>query len=111
MKNILILGAGQSAPYLIKYLLDEAQKNDWTVTLCDRDEELANQRINGHPNGKAVKFDVNDETTRHEQIKNADVVVNFLAPYISILISVGLSYIRKTCCNRIIRKSTGGRSA
>ena len=88
MKNILILGAGQSAPYLIKYLLDESKKHNWTITLCDRDEELAKQRINGHPNGRAIQFDVNDETMRHEQIKNADVVVNFLAPIFQYLIAL-----------------------
>ncbi len=88
MKNILVLGAGQSAPYLIKYLLDESKKNNWNLTLCDMDEELAMQRINGHPNGNAVKFDVNDESTRHEQIKNADVVINFLAPKFQYLIAL-----------------------
>lgn len=88
MKNILILGAGQSAPFLISYLLDEAKKHEWSITLCDMNLELANSRIDGHPNGTAVKFDVNDEESRHAQIKNADVVVNFLAPRFQYIIAL-----------------------
>ncbi len=88
MNNILILGAGQSAPYLINYLLNEAAKNDWNVTVCDRDYELAKSRIGDHPKGNAVEFDVNDEISRKEQIKKADVVVNFLAPHFQYLIAL-----------------------
>ena len=33
MKNILVLGAGQSAPYLINYLLKQAEKNNWFIDL------------------------------------------------------------------------------
>lgn len=88
MKNILILGAGQSAPYMINYLLKQAEVYDWNVILCDRDFELAKSRIAGHPKGKAVEFDVNDEVSRNEQIKSADVVVNFLAPMFQYLIAL-----------------------
>jgi saccharopine dehydrogenase (NADP+, L-glutamate forming) len=88
MKNILILGAGQSAPYLISYLLNEAKKNDWYVTVCDMNLDLAESRIKGHPNGKALKFDVNDEEMRNTQIKNSDIVVNFLAPRFQYMIAL-----------------------
>ncbi len=88
MKHILVLGAGQSSPYLIKYLLERAEEHDWFVTVCDRDYELANHRINGHERGAAVEFDVNDEEMRHSQIKKADLVVNFLAPKFQYLIAL-----------------------
>jgi hypothetical protein len=35
MKRILVLGAGQSAPYLIRYLLDQADDDGWIVTVGD----------------------------------------------------------------------------
>ena len=41
MKHILVLGAGQSSPYLISYLLKNAEKNDWFVTVGDIDLEIA----------------------------------------------------------------------
>ena len=87
MKKILILGAGQSAPFLISYLLEQAKLNDWFVTVCDRDVKLAENSVNNHPNGKALEFDVNDDTQRENQIQNCDVVVNFLAPMFQLLIA------------------------
>ncbi|MFC2084473.1 saccharopine dehydrogenase C-terminal domain-containing protein [Bacteroidota bacterium] len=88
MKNILILGAGQSSPYLISYLLNEAEKYDWFVTVGDKNYDLACKRIGGHPRGNAVEFDVNDEILRNTQINNADVIVNFLAPTFQYLIAL-----------------------
>lgn len=87
MKNILVLGAGQSAPYLISYLLKEAENNDWFVTVCDRDYELAKSRVGKSKRGKAVEFDINDETMRKSLIQNTDIVVNFLAPVFQFLVA------------------------
>ena len=80
MKNVLILGAGQSSPYLISYMLKNAAEFDWFITVCDKDFSLANSRINGHPRGTAIEFDVNDERQRTSLISKADIVINFLAP-------------------------------
>lgn len=80
MKNVLILGAGQSAPHLISYMLEHAEKYDWFVTLCDMNYELAKGRIKNHPRGKAMELDANNEEVRKSLIENADVVINFLAP-------------------------------
>ena len=88
MKNILVLGAGQSSPYLIKYLLDSASENSWFVTVADMNCELASSRINGNPNGNAVEFDVNDEKLRNTLIKISDIVINFLAPPFQYLIAL-----------------------
>ncbi len=80
MKNILILGAGQSAPYMISFMLDQAKKNDWFVKVCDYDLELAEKRVGNHPNGQAIQFDANDIEFRQSLIKEADIVLNLLAP-------------------------------
>jgi saccharopine dehydrogenase-like NADP-dependent oxidoreductase len=88
MKNVLIFGAGQSAPYLISYMLNNAEKNDWFITLCDRDLKLAQERLKGSKKGKAVEFDVNDEEVRKSLIKKADIVINFLAPKFQYLIAL-----------------------
>jgi saccharopine dehydrogenase (NADP+, L-glutamate forming) len=93
MKQVLVLGAGKSSPYLIKYLLEQAEIYDWFVTVCDRDYELANSRVNGHERGVAVEFDVSDTAMRHSLIQKADVVINFLAPKFQYLIAIdSLSY-------------------
>jgi saccharopine dehydrogenase (NADP+, L-glutamate forming) len=80
MKRILVLGAGSSSPYLISYLLENAQSHDWFVTVGDREVELARQRIGGHPRGHALEFDVNDSELLSAQICQADLVINMLAP-------------------------------
>ncbi len=79
-RNVLVLGAGQSSPFLIKYLLDNAEENNWFVTVGDRDLKLAQSRVKNHPRGLALRFDINDSEMRKSQISKADVVVNMLAP-------------------------------
>jgi saccharopine dehydrogenase-like NADP-dependent oxidoreductase len=88
MKNVLILGAGQSTPYLINYMLEQAEEHDWYVTVCDMNCELAQKRIGGHSRGVAVEFDVNDETMRKTLIGKSDVVINMLAPTFQYLIAL-----------------------
>ena len=80
MKQILVLGAGQSAPFLISRLLEMSVEHDWRVTVGDVDLDLAARRIDGHPRGAAIAFDVSDGDARHRAIGEADVVINMLAP-------------------------------
>ena len=47
MQKILVLGAGKSAPYLIHYLLERAEKHDWKVTVGDIDLSAAKQAVAG----------------------------------------------------------------
>jgi saccharopine dehydrogenase-like NADP-dependent oxidoreductase len=82
MKQILVLGAGQSTSYLISYLLGRAQDLDWFVTVCDRNGELAKQSVAGHARGQAVSLDINDSAARAALMTKANVVVNMLTrPY------------------------------
>ncbi len=88
MKNILILGAGQSTPYLINYMLRNAKEHDWFVTVCDRDYNLAQSRVQGFEQyGIAVEFDVTDEALRHRYIQDADIVINLLSPAFQFMIA------------------------
>ena len=80
MKNILILGAGKSSPYLISYLVDHAEENNWYITVGDLDKKLAESRLDGKHNTEAIFFDVNDTELRNQYIKNSDIVINVLAP-------------------------------
>jgi saccharopine dehydrogenase-like NADP-dependent oxidoreductase len=89
MKHILVLGAGQSAPYMINYLLHNADKYDWFVTVGDRDKSLASSAVKRHPRGDAISFDVNDAEMRLTQIEKADIVINFLPPVFQYLLALG----------------------
>ena len=78
MKQLLVLGAGQSASFLVAQLLEDAESEDWFVTVGDLDLELARRCVGAHPRGDAVRFDVNDAGLRSTQIEHADVVINML---------------------------------
>ena len=80
MKNILVLGAGQSSPYMIQYLLDHAETHNWFVTVADMNLDLAKARINGHRRGNAVYFDVHDGDTLTTLVKKADIAILMLPP-------------------------------
>jgi len=80
-KKILVLGAGKSATRIISYLLEQSIKHDWKITVGDIDKDLAVQKINGHPNGTAVKFNVTDDADRDKYIGEVDIVASLL-PFI-----------------------------
>ncbi|MEJ2504159.1 MAG: saccharopine dehydrogenase C-terminal domain-containing protein, partial [Gemmatimonadota bacterium] len=78
MKRILVIGAGQSSPFLIRWLLVRAESRDWQVTVGDVDAELAADRVAGHPRGRALRFDVSDPQDRGRRFDEAEIVVNLL---------------------------------
>lgn len=78
MKNILLIGAGRSASTLIKYLLDNSQKENWKITVGDISAELAKQKTGDHPNAYAIAFDVNHEEQRANEISKVDLVISML---------------------------------
>jgi len=80
MKQVLVLGAGRSAPFLVHRLLEMAVESNWFVTVADLDPTAAESLIAGHPRGAAIRFDVNDAAMRDARISQADVVINMLAP-------------------------------
>jgi len=80
MKNVLVLGAGKSSPYLVHYLLQNAEENDWFITVADRNLNAAQALVKNHPRGLAVLFDINDAEMRAAQISKCDIVLNILAP-------------------------------
>ena len=87
MKKVLILGAGLSTNSLISYLLDEADKHDWHVTVGDIDEKTARRKVNGHSKGSAVVFDIKDDMESWRTIAKADVVISMLPAFLHHLVA------------------------
>ena len=75
MKKILVLGAGKSSSSLIKYLLDNSEKEEWFVTVADVSLKNAEEKINDHKKGKAVVLNIENETERRKIISENDIVV------------------------------------
>ncbi len=78
MRNILLIGAGRSSTFLIKYFLDQAQLQDWMLTVADVSLSLAQSKTTNHSRSSAIAFDINNETHRREEITNADLVISML---------------------------------
>ena len=82
MNRILIIGAGRSSTALIRYVLNKAKENNWTVTVADNNPELASAKVNGHPNGRSTWLDVAKVNDRKELISRADIVVSLLPAHL-----------------------------
>ena len=87
MKKILVIGAGRSAVTLIKYLLDNSVENNWQVTVADFSIALAEEAVSNHENGKAIFFNVTNETQRESEIKQADIVISMLPASLHITVA------------------------
>ena len=77
-KKIFIIGAGRSASSLIKYLIDLSVKNNFKLTVGDKDVSLVKDKIEGHKCASVIRFDVLNDDQRILEIKNADIVVSML---------------------------------
>lgn len=80
MQNLLIIGAGRSATVLINYILEQARQYNFFVTVADADLALAQQKVHGHPNGRAIWLDASKQTDRKDIINRHDVIVSLLPP-------------------------------
>ena len=78
MSKILVIGAGRSSSALIHYLLEHSVSNKWSVVVGDVDIKLAQQKVNNHPNGKYIQFDIQNTELRKKEINNADLVISML---------------------------------
>lgn len=78
MKKIAILGAGRSSSSLIRYLVQQAEENNWFLRVCDRDLSIAKNKIASHPQAEAIEFDVFDKSQVIREVEQADLVVSML---------------------------------
>ena len=77
-RTILVIGAGRSTTSLINYLLDKSISQKLKVIIADVSLEMAEDKLHGHENGSAIKFDVFDDEQREKEIKKSDIVISML---------------------------------
>ena len=87
MKQILLFGAGKSATVLIHYLLANASKEGWILTVADANLEMVQEKLNNSPFGKAVSFDITDDTKRRSFISSSDIVISMLPPSLHVKVA------------------------
>ena len=86
-KQILVFGAGKSATCLIGYLITEAKKNDWLLTVADNNLALAASKTAGHEQARAVAVNVENTEERKTIIQAADIVISLLPPTLHFLVA------------------------
>jgi saccharopine dehydrogenase-like NADP-dependent oxidoreductase len=79
-KNILLLGAGKSSSYLIKYLTDQASREDWQITVADADVRMAQKKTGRSRHAQAVWLDANNLNALTRQIGLSHLVISLLPP-------------------------------
>lgn len=84
MKTVLLFGAGKSATVLIDYLLDTAITENWKIIVVDADLKLAQSKIGTSQKATAVSFDIANAAERGKYIKQADIVISLLPPFLHI---------------------------
>jgi len=78
MKTILVIGAGRSSSSMIRYFLNNAEKEDWYIRVGDMNLEMAQDKVGKHPRSEAFQFDALNEEVRRAELQNVDFVVSML---------------------------------
>ena len=78
MRKILIIGAGKSASYLVKYFLDKSVSEKLNITIGDLELSNAKKWIKNNKNARTLKLDIFKEQDRKNAIENSNIVVSML---------------------------------
>ncbi|MEO9571365.1 MAG: saccharopine dehydrogenase C-terminal domain-containing protein [Polaribacter sp.] len=78
MKNILIIGAGKSSSYLIKYLLEKSNEENLYLIIGDISTVNADKLINNHKNAESIILDVFNKKQRQNYIQKSHIVISML---------------------------------
>ena len=95
MKKILLFGAGKSATVLIDYLLENAVKEGWELTLVDADLQLAQSKIGDSSFGIPLSFDIRNDTERKKNIEQSDIVISLLPPSLHYIVALTCVELKK----------------
>lgn len=84
MQTILVAGAGKSSTSLIDYLLNNAEKNNWTIVVADGSAEAIAEKTNNHRRAVSAVIDITNEKERSPLVRHADFVISLMPPHLHI---------------------------
>lgn len=87
MKQILLFGAGKSATVFITYIINNAAKENWMLTIVDASHQLALSKIGSSSHGRALSFDISDADARNKAVSEADIVISMLPAALHYLVA------------------------
>lgn len=85
MKKILVLGAGLSSSYLIKYLAEHAPKEGYTVILADSNLANAQNRGGKYKSVQPIQLDINNKELAETLIAESSIVISLLPPSLHVM--------------------------
>ena len=86
MRKILIVGAGKSSPYLIKYLLDKSQEEELLIHITDLDTNHI-KKYQKYENCKVSPINISSEKEREGFISESDLVISMLPARFHIILA------------------------
>lgn len=89
MISILIVGAGKSSSYLIKYALEKTEQKQapWHVVIADSNEQALKEKVTDYPKAEIAVLDINNDAQRQKLVKKADLVLSLMPPNLHILLA------------------------
>lgn len=87
MTKILVVGAGKSSTWLIKYLLQHAASSKWSVIVADGNAKAIAEKIGDNPHAKAAVCDITSRSERQALVKDADIVLSLMPPHLHVLLA------------------------
>lgn len=96
MKKLILLGAGKSATSLIDYLIEQASKFKWLITVIDSDPLLARAKVGKTPFARAETFDIENDVLRGKWIAEADLVISLLPATLHLKVALDCLRFKKT---------------
>jgi saccharopine dehydrogenase-like NADP-dependent oxidoreductase len=79
-RQILLVGAGKSATYLLHYLLENAEKEDLYLRIADKNPAHLPARYREDARSEVFQLDIADSEARKAAVEKADLVVSMLPP-------------------------------
>ena len=94
MRNILIVGAGQSSPYLIKYLIENSQEQNLFLHITDvKIDHLKTYSKNERCTVSTIN--ILDENQREEFILKSDIIISMLPARFHIILAKSCLKLKK----------------
>ncbi|MEM9328868.1 MAG: saccharopine dehydrogenase family protein [Bacteroidota bacterium] len=87
MKHVLIIGLGRSSTSLLGYLHDRASTEDWTISVCEQNEELLAERKKSYPNLQAIDLDITDDESMGGVLSVFDLVISMLPAHMHVTVA------------------------
>jgi len=84
MKNILVIGAGKSAIYLLEYLRDHAAPENWQLTICDQEIAHLTADFGANPHCQLLQGSAADGFFIQPLIAASDIVISMVPAFMHI---------------------------